>query len=111
MRTSNRSLNTAANINLIAAAVTGTLSLITGLLAWRFAFGGEDLSNDRWLLFHLVLGIVTSILLWIVWGVRAKSARDGTNPVSALYLVLGFVTLLVISVTGHLGGVISGVIK
>jgi len=111
IRTGNRALNSAANFNLIAAAITGTMSIITGLLAWRFAFGGEPLTGDRWLLIHLVLGIVTSLLLWVMWVVRARTVADEKRPVSPLYLFLGAVTLLAITVTGHLGGVVSGVIK
>ena len=52
-RTGNRSLNAAGHYNLVAAAITAVFSVITGLLAWKFAFGLESLSGDWHLLYHL----------------------------------------------------------
>jgi uncharacterized membrane protein len=109
--TGNRALNKAAYFNLVAAAVTGVISVITGLLAWRFAFGGEPLTSDRWLMFHLILGVVTTVLLCVLWAIRVKHPADPGRPISNLYIVLGILTVAVISLTGHLGGIVSGIVK
>ncbi len=111
LRTRNRALNTAAYYNLVAAAVTGVISVITGLLAWKFAFGLEPLSGDRWLLFHLVLGIMTTVLMCALWAIRVRTAEQSDRPLSRLYIILAVLTLAVISLTGHFGGIVSGVVK
>ncbi len=111
IRTGNRALNAAAYYNLVAAAVTGVLSVISGLLAWRFAFGLEPLSGDPSLLFHLVLGVTTTVLMCALWAIRARTKANAERPLSGLYILLGSVTLAVISLTGHFGGIISGVVK
>jgi uncharacterized membrane protein len=109
--TRNRALNKAAYYNLAAAAVTGVLSVITGLLAWRFAFGGEPLTTDRWLMLHLIFGVVTTILMCLLWMVRLKQPGNSDRPLSNIYIVLGVITFVVIGVTGHFGGIVSGVVK
>lgn len=110
-RTGNRALNSAAYFNLVAAAVTGLLSVISGLLAWKFAFGLEPLSGDRWLMFHLILGITTSILMCALWAIRARMPKTDDRPFSRVYILMAVITLAVITLTGHMGGIISGVIK
>jgi uncharacterized membrane protein len=111
IRTRNRALNAAAYYNLVAAAVTGVLAVITGLLAWRFAFGGEPLTSDRWLFFHLVLGVITTLLMLALWAIRAKQPINADQPLSRAYIILGALTLCVISVTGHFGGIVSGIVR
>lgn len=111
IRTGNRSLNMAAYYNLVAAAVSGILAVITGLIAWRFAFGGEPLTSDRWLLFHLVLAVVTAVLMCVLWAIRARQPSDAVRPLSRLYIILGVITFAVITLTGHFGGIVSGVVK
>jgi uncharacterized membrane protein len=111
IRTGNRTLNAAAYFNLVAAAVTGLVSVATGLLAWRFAFGGEPLTGDRWLLFHLVLGIVTTILMCLMWAIRARRPADSAKPLSTAYILIGVMTLAIIALTGHFGGIVSGVVR
>lgn len=111
VRTGNRALNTAAYYNLVAAAVTGVLSVITGLLAWRFAFNLEPLSADKWLLFHLVLGVTTTVLMCTLWAIRVRMPTTDARPLSRLYIILGVLTMAVIALTGHFGGIISGVVK
>lgn len=107
----NRAFNNAASLNLAAAAVTGVLSVITGLLAWRFAFGGEPLAGDRWLLFHLILGVVTTVLMCLLWVIRARQSTTSVRPLSRLYVIASLITLAVISLTGHLGGIVSGIVR
>ena len=109
--TGKRALNAAAYYNLAAAAATGVLSVVTGLLAWRFAFGAEPLAGDRWLLFHLVLGILTTILMLALWAIRARHPIYAARPLSRLYIIVAMLTFAVVTVTGHIGGIVSGVVK
>ncbi len=109
--TKNRALNTAAFYNLAGAAVTGVASVATGLLAWKFAFGGEPLTSDKWLLLHLVLGVVSTLLICALLAIRLRTVRDVDQPLSRLYIVLGVATFAVISLAGHIGGVVSGIVR
>ena len=111
IRTGNRNLNAAAYYNLIAAAITGVISVVTGLIAWKFARGGVPLTQDKWLMFHLILGVLTTILIAILWGLRAKTSRDPMGLPGRTYIILALITMAVISLTGHLGGVVSGIVS
>jgi uncharacterized membrane protein len=106
-RTKNRALAAAARYNLIAAALFTIPVLITGILAWQFALGGHKLKGI--LLEHLLLASATSVLLWIVAWVHFRANRHGATRLPAYRLPLELVALALITLTGHLGGFLSGV--
>ena len=66
-------------------------------------------SENRWLYYHLGLGVCTVILLALLCVIRTRRVRKGIPGLSAAYWVLALLTLLVITLAGHLGGVIAGV--
>jgi len=111
LRSRSRAFTAAAYYNLIGAAIGAIASVISGLLAWRFRFDMEPLSSDPNLLYHLILGVVSTVLLCSLWAIRAKTQAKDTQPVSRLYLSLALTTFAVISVTGHFGGILSGIVK
>lgn len=102
----NSSLHLAAYFNLIAAAVSSIFSILTGILAWRIKLSGTPLEGD--LRLHLILAITSSVLLCTLWAVRAKTRSDD-KPFANLYWVLAVIASIAIAITGHLGGVVSGV--
>ncbi|HYL45869.1 MAG TPA: DUF2231 domain-containing protein [Candidatus Limnocylindrales bacterium] len=106
-RTKNRALAAAAYYNLIAAALFTVPVLITGLLAWQFALGGHKLKGV--LLDHLILAFVTSFLLWIVAFVHFRAHRRDVTTLPTYRLPLEFLAAALITLTGHLGGFLSGV--
>ena len=61
-------LNTAAYYNLMLAAITGVISVISGIVAWQWKLGGGGLQGN--LLLHLILGIVTCLLMFGLWALR-----------------------------------------
>lgn len=101
-------LNTAAYYNLMLAAVTAVVSVATGVAAWQWKFGGEKLQGN--ILLHLILGIVTCLLMFVLWAMRRKCATSPADQVSTAYLALAIITGLVIGLTGHVGGILSGVV-
>ncbi len=103
-----RSLALAGYYNLAVAAVTALFSVASGLLAWWFAFAHEAFNSDRNLLFHLILGITTLVLISLLWLMRFRTKDKGARPSNA-YVILGLIALIVISITGHLGGNLTGV--
>jgi uncharacterized membrane protein len=92
----------AGYINLLIAAATGILSVISGFLAWKFAYGGVALSGG--LLYHLVLGSVSTVLIIFLAAWRFREIRSGRSGVTVGYLILGLIGLALIGATGHIGG-------
>ena len=102
-----RSLATAAYYNLIAAAVTTLPAVVTGLLAWQWQYGGKRLRGN--LRLHLILGLVSSSMIWLVSWLHFRQRRKPGGRLTAAYLSVELVTVAVITLTGHLGGILSGV--
>jgi len=102
-----RSLATAAYYNLIAAAVTTLPAVVTGLLAWQWQYGGKRLRGN--LRLHLILGLVSSAMIWLVWWLHFRQRRKPGQRLTAAYLTIELVAVAVITLTGHLGGILSGV--
>src|ERR1700693_6344456 len=105
--TKNRLLAAAAYYNLFAAAVSALPVLATGLLAWRWQLEGQRLKGV--LLLHLVLGFVSSALIWLVWWVHFKSRRNQGQSLPAYRLPIEILAVAIVGLTGHLGGILSGV--
>ena len=96
-------LISASYYNQVAAAVASVPVVATGLLAWHFQLEGARLKGN--LLMHLIFGWLASLLMWsVVFLYR----RTDTRWIKIRYGVQ-FVTAIVISITGHLGGFVSGV--
>jgi uncharacterized membrane protein len=82
-------LAAAAYYNLLVAAIATIPVIATGILAWQWELEGQKLKGV--LLMHLVMGCVSSVLLP---GYRL--------PIEA-------VAVVIVALTGHLGGFLSGV--
>lgn len=94
-----------AYYNLIVAAIMSLPVLATGLLAWRLQLHGQPLKGL--LLQHLLLGFVSTALIWIaLWFHRRDAARTG---VPAYRLALELLGACSVALTAHLGGFLSGV--
>lgn len=102
-----RSLARAAYYNLIAAAVSAPAAVITGVLAWQLQLEGARLRGN--LVLHLGLGAASAILLCLLAWWRKRQERDNGPGLAFSYWALGCLALLVIALTGHLGGILSGV--
>ena len=95
-----------AYYNLVGAATTIPLALATGLGAWRWQLEGAALKGN--LRLHLICALISAslifILCWLRWCLRAKGISPGKG-----YVAVTFLALMVITLTGHLGGILSGV--
>lgn len=96
----------AAYFNLLVAAISTLPVLATGILAWQFQLGGQKLKGI--LLLHLVLGCVSSGMVWLVWWIHFRGRRRG-ELLPGHWLPLELVAVIFISLTAHLGGFLSGV--
>ncbi len=102
-----RLLAAAAYCNLLAAALTTVPVLITGILAWQWQLEGQRLKGV--LLMHLVLGSLSSVLIWLVWLIHIRTQRKQGGVLPGYRLPIELLAVAMVAVTGHLGGFLSGV--
>jgi uncharacterized membrane protein len=95
-----------AYFNLLAAALSLPFTIASGLGAWQWQLEGARLKGNLQL--HLVCALTTSalilILCWNRWRLRRKDERP-----SLRYFVVMALALIMITLTGHIGGILSGV--
>jgi uncharacterized membrane protein len=106
-RTGNLAARAAARLNLVLAGIFTVPVLVTGVIAWQLALGGSRLKGI--LLLHLVLACVCSILMGMVARLHFKAMRFPDTPIPAYRLPLEALVTLLIGLTAHLGGFLSGV--
>jgi uncharacterized membrane protein len=105
--TNNRTLAAAAYFNLLLAAVSTVPVVATGLAAWRWALEGQKLEGI--LLAHLVLGCLSSVLIWAVFWIHLRARCGPKESLPKYRLPIEAVAALLVGLTGHLGGFLSGV--
>ena len=106
-RTKNRSLAAAAYFNLLFAAISTVPVVATGLAAWQWALEGQKLKGI--LLMHLVLGCTSSVLIWVVFFIHWRARRRDQVSLPKYRLVIEALAILIVVLTAHLGGFLSGV--
>ena len=109
-------LAAAARLNILAAAISVLPTLVTGIAAWQWQLGGHKLKGI--LLLHAALGSASGLLIclvaWILWRHKGSGSAPVRSalPGSALpgyYLPLELLTVMVVALTAHIGGFLSGV--
>jgi uncharacterized membrane protein len=104
--TKRRGVVDAAYYNLLVAAISTFPVIATGVLAWQFQLDGQKMKGT--LLLHLILGCVSSFIIWLVWWVHLR-ARRRAEALPTYRLALEILGIGIIALTGHLGGFLSGV--
>ena len=102
-----RSLATAAYFNLVLAACSTVPVVATGLVAWQWALEGQKLKGI--LLMHLVLGCISAVVIWVVFLIHLRARRHPEICLPTYRLSLEAIAVLLVGVTAHLGGFLSGV--
>ena len=105
--TSNRTLAAAAYFNLLVAAISTVPVVASGLLAWRWALESQKLKGI--LLQHLVLGCLSTGLIWLVLWIHLRARRCVDKSLPRYRLPLELIAVVIVGLTGHLGGFLSGV--
>ena len=100
-------LATAAYYNFVVAAISTLPVIATGLLAWQFQLEGEKLKGI--LLQHLVLGVVSSVMICLIWYVHFRSRRAPEKTLPSYRLPMELLAVGLVAVTAHLGGYLSGI--
>ena len=105
--TRNQALASAAYFNLLMAAISTVPSIATGFAAWQWALEGEPLKGI--LLLHVVLACSSSVLIWVVSWIHWRARRRPAAKLPNYRLAIEAVGALLVALTGHLGGFLSGV--
>ena len=102
-----RSLAAVIYWNLLGAAVMSLPVVITGVMAWQWQLEGQKLKGI--LLMHLVLGVTSSGLIWLVWWLHFRARRNPEAALPQYRLPVELVAAITVAVTAHLGGFLSGI--
>jgi uncharacterized membrane protein len=105
--TKNRALAAAAYFNLLLAAISTVPVVASGVAAWQWALEGQKLKGL--LLMHLILGCISSVLIWIVFWIHRRVHRSPERSLPHYRLPIEALAVLIVALTGHLGGFLSGV--
>ena len=106
-RTKRADVAAVARFNLLLAAIFTVPVVATGLVAWQWALEGARLKGA--LLLHLVFGISSALVCLAIGVVHARSLRKPEAALPFFRLPLEIFGALLIAITGHLGGIVSGV--
>jgi uncharacterized membrane protein len=99
-------LASVAYYNLVGAALTVPVAVATGLAAWQLQLEGATLKGN--LRLHLICALTSSSLIFLLCWIRTRLRTKGVPPGLA-YAGLTLLSLVSITLTGHLGGILSGV--
>ena len=91
---------------IVGAAITVPFAIATGLGAWWWQLGGARLKGNLEL--HLICGLTSAALILVLCLIRSRLRAKGDSPRPAYFAVM-VVGLMMITLTGHLGGILSGV--
>ena len=102
----NPALAAVAYYNLVGALVTIPLAIATGLGAWQWQLEGAALKGN--LRLHLICAITSAALIFFLCWMRSRLRAKNISPGIAYFAVTSL-ALMTITLTGHLGGILSGV--
>lgn len=105
--TRRKELAVAAYYNLTFAALSALPAALTGVLAWQWELEGKRLKGI--LLYHLLAGCASLLLMLVVWRLQVRIRRQPDAAPSTLRWPLEALAVLCVTLTGHLGGFLSGV--
>ena len=95
-----------AYYNLLGAALTVPLAIATGLGAWRWQLEGAALKGN--LRLHMICALTSASLIVVLCWVRSRLRAKSISP-GIVYFAMALLALAIITFTGHLGGILSGV--
>jgi uncharacterized membrane protein len=103
----NQALAAAAYFNLLLAAISTVPVVASGLVAWQWALEGQKIKGI--LLMHVILGCISTMLIWLVFWIHWRVRRLPERSLPKYRLPIEAFAVLIVGLTGHLGGFLSGV--
>jgi uncharacterized membrane protein len=95
-----------AYYNLLGAAITVPLAIATGLGAWHWQLEGAAIKGN--LRLHMICALTSALLILFLTWKRSRLRAKGNSPRGAYFAAMAL-GLMMITLTGHLGGILSGV--
>ena len=95
-----------AYYNLLGAALTLPLAIATGLGAWQWQLEGATLKGN--LRLHMICAVTSALLIFFLCWMRSRLRAKNISP-GVSYVAVTLCALMAITLTGHLGGIVSGV--
>ena len=95
-----------AYYNLLGAALTLPLAIATGLGAWQWQLEGATLKGN--LRLHMICAVTSALLIFFLCWMRSRLRAKNISP-GVSYVTVTLFALTAITLTGHLGGIVSGV--
>jgi len=102
-----RDYSDAAYFNFAVAAIASLPTIATGLAAWQWQLEGQHLKGL--LLLHLLAAATSSTVIWLTWWMHYRARRSSESELPVGRLLLEAVGVVLLMLTGHLGGYVSGV--
>ena len=99
-------LATVAYYNLLGAALTIPFAIATGLGAWHWQLEGAAIKGN--LRLHMICALTSALLILFLTWIRSRLRSNGDSPRASYFAVMAL-GLMLITLTGHLGGILSGV--
>ena len=99
-------LEAVAYYNLLGAALTLPLAIATGLGAWQWQLEGATLKGN--LRLHMICAVTSALLIFFLCWMRSRLRAKNISP-GVSYVTVTLFALMAITLTGHLGGIVSGV--
>jgi uncharacterized membrane protein len=99
-------LATVAYYNLLGAALTIPFAIATGLGAWQWQLEGATLKGN--LRLHMICAVTSALLIFFLCWMRSRLRAKNISP-GVSYVTVTLFALMAITLTGHLGGIVSGV--
>src|ERR1044072_2883900 len=90
--------------NLVWASIPVRFAVATGLGAWRWQLEGATLKGNLQL--HLICALTSASLILVLCWIRSRLRAKEDSP-RAFYFTLMALGLVMITLTGHLGGIVS----
>jgi uncharacterized membrane protein len=107
LRLQRRELAEVAYYNLLGAALFSVPTVLSGLIAWQWALEGHRLKGI--LLYHLVFALASTTVILLSWWIHFRMRRVDRLLAASWRIPVELVGVLLVIVTGHLGGFLSGV--
>jgi uncharacterized membrane protein len=98
---------TAVFLNLTAAALCTAPTLLTGVIAWQWQLEGQRIKGV--LLYHLLSAGAATVMIATTWWLHFRRRNPAAPPSVRLTTAVELVGVFFVVLTGHLGGVLSGV--